>query len=508
MVVNNNSGFTQSLWMDIELPEFPKVDKDQNADVCIVGAGIVGLTCAYTLAKQGKSVIVIDKGAIAGGQTARTTAHLSWILEPRYYELESLFGEEDAKKVAQSHAAAIDYIEKITNDEHIECDFERLNGFLFTPLDDSKGELDKELAAIQKTGREAKWIKKAPWTAFETGPCIQVPNQAKFHILKYLAGLTKAILKYGGKIYTNAQADIFEDRSPCIVKTLEGFKITAQSVIVATCTPINNRFFMHTKQSGYRTYVIGAAIPRGSVHNGLYWDTLDPYHYVRTQKNENDPDKEWLIVGGEDHKTGQNNEYDVQYHHLEEWAKFRFPMMGKVEYRWSGQVFESIDSLAFIGRNPENKHIYIATGDCGNGITYGTIAGILLPDLILGKDNPWKDLYEPSRKTLGAVKDFIEENVNSLSQYKDLLTPGGMERLDALKPGEGAILKDGLKKIAAYRDKSGNVHAHSAFCTHLGGCLQWNQGEKSFDCPVHGARFDGCGHVLNGPACHNLKPKT
>lgn len=503
--INNNSGASQSLWMEITLPSFNPLKDNINADVCIVGSGIVGLTCAYTLAKEGKSVVVLDQGAIAGGQTARTTGHLTWVLDDRYYDLEKLFGENATRIAAESHAAAIDYIEKIVSEENIECDFERVDGYLFAPPEDSKEILDKEFIAIKKTGMEIHKVARAPFSAsFDTGPCLHFPRQAQFHILKYLQGLIKAILKYGGKIFSNTHASHFEDDTPCRVKTQSGLEITCQSIIVATCTPVNNRFFIHTKQAAYRTYVIGASIPKGSVPKGLYWDTLDPYHYIRIQKNLTDPNSDWLLIGGEDHKTGQFPEIEEKYDLIEEWARFRLPMIDKIDYRWSGQVFEPVDSLAFIGQNPGNKNIYIATGDSGNGITHGTIAGILLPDLILAKDNPWKSIYEPSRKTIAAASEYMHENLNALLQLKDWLTPGEMTKVDELAPDEGIILREGIKKIAVYKDKKNKIHINSAFCPHLGGCLRWNHCEKSWDCPLHGSRFDGCGQVLNGPANKNL----
>lgn len=505
--ISNNSGDSQSLWMEVLLPSFPIVDSDIKADVCIVGAGIAGLTCAYTLAKEGKSVIVVDQGAVGGGQTARTTAHLSWVLENRYYELEKLFGEEGARLAAESHSAAIDYIEKIILEEKIDCDFERVDGYLFLAPEDSKDVLDKEFIAIQKTGKKITKIDSAPLSAsFNTGPCLHFPRQAQFHILKYLQGLIKAILKYGGKIFSRTHINHFEDGSPCVVSTQSGVKITSQSIIVATCTPVNNRFFIHTKQAPYRTYVIAASLPKGSIPKGLYWDTADPYHYIRIQKHLFDPNLEWLIVGGEDHKTGQDQHVDAKYNDLEKWAKERLPMIDKIEYRWSGQVFESIDSLAFIGKNPGDTHIYIATGDSGNGMTSGTIAGSLIPDLILGRINPWKSLYETSRITLSASSEFINETLNVVCQYGDWFTPGEIKEMDRLAPDEGIILRNSLKKIAVYKDKQNNIHTNSAFCPHLGGCVRWNPGEKSWDCPCHGSRFNGCGNVITGPAIRDLYP--
>lgn len=503
--ISNNSGRTQSIWMEERLPSFPALNSNMKADICIVGAGIVGLTCAYTLAKEGKSVIVLDQGPVAGGQTARTTGHLTWVLDDRFDELEKFFGEEGARLAAESHCAAIDYIEKIILEEGIECDFERVDAYLFVPPEDSTDILDKEFIAIQKTGKEVLRAARAPFSAsFDTGPCLCFPGQAQFHVLKYMQGLIKAVLKYGGKIFNDTHVNHFEENSSCLVSIQSGAKISSQSIIVATCTPVNNRFFIHTKQAPYRTYAIGASVPKNSIPKGLYWDTADPYHYIRVQKHVSSPHQDWLIVGGEDHLTGQDKAIDAKYTALEKWTKKRFSMIDKIEYRWSGQVFEPIDSLAFIGKNPMDKNIYIATGDSGNGLTHGTIAGMLIPDLILGKPSPWEKLYEPSRKTLSAASEFVQETLNVAIQYGDWLTPGEIKKIENLPTDEGIILREGLKKIAVYKDKQHKIHIHSAFCPHLGGCVRWNSGEKSWDCPCHGSRFNEYGHIMNGPAISDL----
>lgn len=497
---------SKSVWMEVEIPSFPPLEMNMKAEVCIVGAGVAGLTCAYTLAKQGKTVIILDQGIFPCGQSSRTTAHLTWVLDDRYLHLESFFGAEGAALAAESHASAIDYIEKIIQAEGIDCDFERVDGYLFVPPGEDKDILDKEYHAVKKTGMEVHKTLKAPINSFDTGNCLHFPRQAQFHVHKYLNGLIEAILKHGGKIFNSTHVNHVADGTPCLIKTESGFTVTAQSLIMATSTPVNNRFIIHTKQAAYRTYVIAATVPKDSVSKGLYWDTADPYHYVRTQKHLTDPQLDWLIVGGADHKAGQENAIGARYDKLIEWTKSRFPQMDKIEYFWSGQVFEPIDSLAFIGRNPGDENIYVCTGDSGNGMTHGTIAGIMIPDLILGKPNRWIKLYDPSRKTLSAASEFIAENLNVALQYLDWLTPGELTKIEALAPNEGVILREGLKKLAVYKDNDKQVHVNSAFCPHLGGCIRWNNSEKSWDCPCHGSQFTGCGKVTIGPAIRDLYP--
>lgn len=499
----HHTGESHSLWMDEKLQPFPPLTQNITTDVCIVGGGIVGLTCAYFLLKRGLSVAVIEAGSIGGGQSTRTTGHLAWALDDRYFDLATLFGLEGARMACDSHREAIKVIEKIIKEEQITCDFEKLDAYLFLAPEDSPTILQKEWETLQKMGIPVKKRERAPIQSFDTGPCLQFPDHAQFHIIKYLKGLIDAILKKNGKIFAHTHAQQIEDGSPCKVAT-DHHLITAKSVIVATNSPINDRFMIHSKQSAYRTYAIAGNVPKNSIAKALYYDTPDPYHYIRLQKNDTHPTKEWLIVGGEDHKTGQDENVFEKYICLEEWTRKRFPEFEKVDYRWSGQVIEPIDSLAYIGRNPHDEHIYIATGDSGNGLTHATIAGLLLTGLIMDGFHPWADLYDPSRKNLHAFGEFTKENLNVAGQYGEWFMPGEVETIQDIPLGEGAVIREGLKKYAVYRDENGKVHCFSAVCPHLGGIVRWNPGEKSWDCPCHGSRFNTEGEVLNGPAIDGL----
>lgn len=502
------SGTTESVWMvTADMPSQKPLAKNTSANACIVGAGIAGLTTAYLLAREGKAVIVLDDGPIGGGMTARTTAHLTNALDDRFYELERLFGEEGSLLAAQSHTAAIDRVEAIVNEEKINCEFDRVDGYLFIPPDGRVKVLDDELPAAHRAGlTEVRRIERAPLESFDTGPCLHFPRQAQFHPLKYLTGLARAIERDGGRIFTGTHADEIEGGPDAHVITASGYTINAQAIVVATNTPVNDRIAIHTKQGPYTTYVIGARIPKGSVPAILLWDApadlWDPYHYIRIEKAEG---YDVLIVGGEDHKTGQQHDGAQRWGKLEQWTRNRFPMIEGIEYRWSGQVMEPVDGLAFIGRNPlDADNVFIATGDSGMGMTHGTIAGMLLTDLIMKRSNPWMELYDPSRKTLKAAKDFAQENANVMAQYTDLLTPGDVDSLEQINRGAGAILRSGLTKVAVYRDEDGTLHNMSAVCTHLGCVVTWNAAEKTWDCPCHGSRFNRFGGVINGPANNDL----
>jgi glycine/D-amino acid oxidase-like deaminating enzyme/nitrite reductase/ring-hydroxylating ferredoxin subunit len=480
--------------------------------VCIIGAGIAGMSTAYLLARAGLSVVVLDDGPIGGGETGRTTAHLSNALDDRYSELERLFGARGAQLAAESHTAAIDQIESIIAEEGIHCDFERLDGYLFAPPDESRAVLVREFDAAHRAGLTAlEWVDKAPLQDFDTGPCLRFPRQGQFHPLKYLHGLARSILRHGGQILTNTHADEIQGGPHAYVRTSRGHCVTAAAVVVATNSPVNDPLIMHTKQSAYRTYVIGVQVSRHAVTKALYWDTPDPYHYVRlhsvgeAQQRGQAEAYDLLIVGGEDHRVGERDDGEERFAALERWTRRRFPRLGNVALQWSGEVLEPLDSLAFIGRRPADEpNVFIATGDSGHGMTHGTIAGMLLTDLILGRQNPWADLYNPSRLTCRAALDYLTENINTVFHYTDWLTGDEVTSSEDIRSGEGRIVRRGLTKIAAYRDEHGMLHERQAICQHLGCVVAWNSTEKSWDCPCHGSRYDALGHVLNGPANSDL----
>ena len=499
---------SRSVWMDTtEVALESALTERTSADVCIVGAGIAGMTTGYFLAREGKSVAVLDDGPIGGGMTARTTAHLVNALDDRYFELERLHGEEGARLAAESHTAAINAIEDIVKQEGIKCEFERLDGYLFVPPRDSKEILDDELAAVHRAGlTDIEKVERVPWDSYDTGPALRFPRQAQFHPLKYLAGLAKAIKEKGGRIYTQTHATEIEGGKKARIETKGGGVVNAGAVVVATNTPVNDLIAIHTKQAAYQTYVIGARMPKGSVKRALYWDTPDPYHYIRIETiGRGAAAYDVLIVGGEDHKTGQQDDANKRFSALERWTRRRFPMIEGIEYRWSGEVMEPVDGLAFIGRNPmDAKNVFIATGDSGNGMTHGTIAGILLTDLIMGRKNSWESIYEPSRMTLRALPEFARENLNVVVQYTDLVVAGDVDSVEEIKPGGGAVISRGLSKVAVYRDPKGEIHEHSAVCRHLGCIVNWNTLENTWDCPCHGSRYEAMGKVIQGPANSDL----
>ncbi len=495
------------LWLATgEMPDRAPLSADTRADVCVIGAGIAGLSCAYLLAREGRSVVVLDHGRVAGGETRHTTAHLSNAMDDRFTKLEKLHGRDGARLASESHAAAITRIEAIVAEEDIACDFDRVDGYLFAAPGRPTAVLSRELAAARRAKVDVEMVARAPIDGFDTGPCLRFPRQGQFHPVKYLHGLAIAFERFGGRIFCGTHVTGVHGGAEAEILTADGPVVRAHAAIVATNSPINNRFALHTRQVPYRTFVIGAMVPKHAVTKALFWDDCDPYRYVRLEGLvDTTLDCDVLVVGGEDERTGRVRDDEARYARLEGWARARWPVMGEVKFRWSGQVYEPADGLAFIGRNPmDADNIYVVTGDSGQGMTHGTIAGMLLTDLVCGRSNPWTKLYDPARVRLASAGEYARDTLGTAAQYADWLTPGEAGGVDAIRPGEGAVVRRGLQKLAAFKDEDGVLHVRSATCTHLGCVVAWNRSDRSWECPCHGSRFDRYGKVINGPATTDL----
>ncbi len=474
-------------------------------DVCVIGGGIAGLTTAYLLASEGKSVAVLDaKPTVAGGETEFTTAHLAWVLDDRFARVASIRGDEAAQLAAKSHRSAIDLIEEIVHRENIACDFKRLDGYLFPGADGPQAIRD-EMVALTRLGLMFERVDRMPFPSAAAGPALRFAGNGQFHPLKYLGAISGLIRAKGGVLHTGTRVVKVDNGSPCVAHTEAGNTVTAGAVVVATGSPFDSGLTLHLKLAAYNTYAIALDVKPGDVPAALYWDTEDPYHYVRTAPADGG---ELLVVGGEDHKTGQAQDQQERWAKLEAWTRERFPQAGAVRHHWSGQVFETPDGLGLIGLAPGwRDNLYVITGDSGMGMTHGTLGARLVADLILGRTNEYAGLYSPSRWMPGALKTLFEENANLAAQYGAWFTGSEVDSAADIPNGHGAVVRDGLSKTAVYKDDRGTVHEMSAVCPHLGGIVHWNPGEKTWDCPCHGSRFSCTGEVQHGPAVEGLKLK-
>lgn len=491
---------SRSVWMDVQVaPAAAPLSENTKIDVAIVGAGIAGLSIAYELTLRGRSVLVLDRGPIAGGMTSRTTAHLAPICDDSLAELLSMRGQELARGFQASQSAAVDRIEAIQRDLAIDCEFRRLDGILFLDPASAQSILDDEVSAAGAIDVEVERGSGLPLETLQDRPFLRYPDQATFHPLKYLRGLAEALQKNGARLHPfSAVEEISEDQSGVHLRLASGLTADASYAVVATNSPVHDLFALHTKQAPYRTYAMAFEIERGTLADALYWDTEDPYHYVRLTSGADG--KDVVIVGGEDHKTGQADDAPARFAALESWIRTLLPDLGPELHRWSGQVMDTLDYGAFIGRESQRERVFVTTGDSGQGITHGVLASLIIPDLIDGKDNPFAAVYDPSRKPLKAATTFVTENSTLATNLAQYLMPGELASVDELEAGQGAIIRDGLTKIAAYRAEDGTLYQRSAVCSHLGCHLQWNSLERCWDCPCHGSHFAPDGSVLNGPA--------
>ncbi|HLO93721.1 MAG TPA: FAD-dependent oxidoreductase [Burkholderiaceae bacterium] len=502
-------GASRPLWLDsARMPSCPTLGEAVQADVCVIGGGLAGLSTAYLLSRAGKDVVLLEAWQLASGESGRTTAH--WMPpDDRYCEIERAFGPGAAALVAQSFRQACELAESITRDEGIDCAFRHVDGYLYCLPGQDLTLLDRELDAARRAGVAVERVARVPGLPFDTGAALRFARQAQCHPVRYLAGLAQAAMRRGVRLFCDSRALGVERAGERQRVRTAGGVVEAASVVVATNTPFVDRVVMHTKQSGYRTYVCGFEVPRDALPPLLLWDCGDPYYYVRLDGSEAHAPVDTLIVGGADHKVGQERDPGRCYRQIEQWVRERFPKAGALRHRWSGQVMEPADGLAYFGRNPmDDGQVYIITGDSGTGMTHCTAGAMTVSDLILGRSNEWAALYDPARKATHALGEFVKEQANTLAQYRELLTAGEVDEVGRIPPGQGAVLRSGARKLAVYRDELSQLHVCSALCTHLGCVVAWNAAEKSWDCPCHASRFDIDGQVLHGPASRPLQKEV
>ena len=502
--MNASSERTQSLWMRAPVKaDAPSLAQNLACDTVVVGAGIAGLSAAYELSQSGHSVIVLDQGPIAGGMTSRTTAHLAPICDDGLSALIKLRGEDIARVFQQSQEAAVDRIEAIVEAHAISCTFRRLDAYLFPALGMERSEgtaqRDREYDAARKAHAPAERATGVPLKGFESAPVLHYPRQATFHPLKYLSGVVSAIQDRGGRLFENtAVTEVQELENGVSVVTATGKKVKAKHAVIATNGPINDRGEMTDKMAPYRTYAMAFTLPRGSLPDALYWDMGDPYHYVRLHPGTGKMD--YLIAGGADHKSGEADDGAVRFEAVEAWIRQLVPDLGNEVHRWSGQVLDTMDYCGFIGRSPGSENVFVATGDSGQGMTHGALAGLLIHDLISTGSSPWEAIYDPARKTPSGVLNYVSENLTALKNLAGKPVPDGLRSTDDLGPGQGGIVQRDGGKVAACRDLAGKLHLLSAACTHLGCEVRWNSTEQCWDCPCHGSQFAPDGAVLHAPA--------
>jgi glycine/D-amino acid oxidase-like deaminating enzyme/nitrite reductase/ring-hydroxylating ferredoxin subunit len=491
---------TTPYWSDrVPEPQFPALKADGRADVVVIGGGITGLTAAYLLAAEGRTVVLLERDRCVQAETGHTSAHLTMVMDAPLTSLVDRFGRDHARAAWAAGLAAITRIETIIGSERIECGFERIPGFFHASNHGAwnRQRFEHEAETAVALGFAAEFVEHAP---FFDGPAVSFARQARVHPRKYVTGLARALGALGGQIYEKTAAQEFSDK-PLSVKA-NGHTITCHDIVLATHNPLvgvssaTSAALFQTKLALYTTYVVAGRTAVGRVPDALFWDTDEPYHYLRIDRQS---DHDIVILGGADHKTGQVLDTEQCYARLEQRLRSLVPEV-ELSYRWSGQVIETPDGLPYIGETA--PHQFAATGFSGNGLTFGTVGAIMACDRIAGRPNPWTELFDAERTAIrNGLWNYVRENTDyPYHMVRDRLSADDVRSLKEVPPGEGRILTLDGQRVAAHRQDDGRVVVRSAVCTHMGCIVDWNNAERTWDCPCHGSRFTPSGDVISGPA--------
>ncbi|NJW52266.1 FAD-dependent oxidoreductase [Salinimicrobium oceani] len=495
---------TSSIWNSTApLTNFPTLKESIVVDVAIVGGGITGVTSAYLLAKSGKKVALLEAEKISGGTSGYSTGNLYAMVDKRLHHIQSKWSEETAGKVARSRMTAVNFIENLVKEHQIDCDFRRVPWYLFSETDKKDKTIEKEIAAAAHYNLEVHELDDLPLPV-PVSKAIKVDQQAQFNPSAFVRKLAQKIDSENCRIFENSPVYHIEKEEELILSTASG-TVTAQKVILATHTP-KGIYALQTALYPYREYAIAAKLKSGDIPEGIYWDTEADFHTsMRTYSKGED---NYVLVLGGHHKVGQEDDYSRFYEKLEQNAR-RFFDVEEIEYKWSAQHYKPADGLPYIGESPDDN-IFLATGFSTDGLTYGVLSAMILNDQLNDRHNEWSDLYKASRFTpVKSAKNFIKENLNVAKQYlKDLPRKAEADSFSEIMPGQGKVVEVDDEKWAVFKDDAGQLHCQSAVCTHMDCIVDWNDAEKSWDCPCHGSRFKATGEVIEGPAFSPLDKRS
>lgn len=497
-------GARKSIWQE-EIRRFSSDDQIVNNkifDVIIVGGGITGLSTALELQKQGQECLLIEASNIGFGTTGGTTAHLNTFFDTTFDEAISDFGEENAKLLAEVGKEAIQIIQNNISEHNIDCDFQKKTGYIFALDEKQNKKLKKMIEGAEKVGIEMKFCDGVSFPV----PFVSVasvPDQAQFHPIKYIKKLAEAFVSLGGIILEECTClNHSEEDNEISVETSKGLFNTKNLVYATHIPPGVN--VLHLMAAPYRSYAIAFEIGDNKYSEDLMYDLYDPYRYYRTQIVDG---KKLLIAGGEDHKTGHEQDTGTCFSNLENYVREYFDV-GAAAYSWSSQYYESVDGMPYIGKLPGSKgNIYAATGFRGNGMIFGTISSKVISDLIMGNNSKYAELFDPGRiKPMAGFASFIKENVSSAADFvKDKLFKEKINSLAELNDGEAKVVKYEGESYAIYKETEGKTHILKSTCPHTYCDVHWNSAEKSWDCPCHGSRFAVTGRLLTAPSTEGLQ---
>lgn len=496
---------TISLWESISTRSttYPALSKNIEVDVAIIGGGITGITAASHLMKAGKKVAIIEAYQIGGVTTGYSTGNLYIPVQPFYQHIYSKFDFETAKTIAHSRKFAIDYIEKNVQEKNISCNFSRRPWYGYT-ADHARISLDKEVELFKRMEIPIDYVNELPFS-FKFSKAVLMHNQARFNPLQYVISMADDLAKKGCLIFENTRVTHVDENDACLLETANG-QVTAKKVIMATHTPVGvNLTQLFT--APYRSYVVSVRLKDNTYPEGHFWDLDRPPHATCTHAVST-KDPELLMVAGSHHKVGQGQDTSSHYKELEKFLRDHFSV-AEVAYQWSSQHYQSADNVPYIGLASRSaKHTYLATGYFADGLVYGTLAGILIGDLILEEKNPLINTYQSNRfDPLNSAKFVLKENTNVFIQYLKDFPLYPVKNYEDIKSGEGKVVEINSEKCGVSRDKNNQLHIVSAVCTHMKCIVAWNNAEQTWDCPCHGSRFAPDGKVIEGPATINLENK-
>lgn len=494
---------TSSVWQSrANEVRFSSASGDMEADVAIIGGGITGITAAMLLSQAGKSVVVLEALRVGRGTTGFSTGNLYATVDESLARIRETWSSEVAAMVVRSRIAAMELIEHAVRRYSIGCAFTRCAQYLYPTDNHQAKQMDKELEVLQVCGLPVSVVHDVP-LPFPVSHALKIENQAQFNPLDYVCGLAQAISSDSCRIFEHSKVTHVDGDNHTLT-TATG-TLRANAIVMATHTPKGFNL-VQTELGPYREYGIAAQLADQAYPEGIFWSLEEPGHSIRSYDSDG---KRYLVVIGEKHKTGQPKPDTDYFQRVEEFARTHFNI-ASFDYRWSAQHYRPADTLPYIGLSAGSDNVYLATGFGTNGLVYGSLAAMIITSAIMGQDNPWKEMYSPTRFTpTKSAANFVKENTNFAGEYvRDHLTPAEAEGIAAIERGEGKLAQIGSEKLAVYRAEDGSVVVLSPVCPHLGCLVHWNGMEQSWDCPCHGSRFSPDGEVLEGPAIDSLKRKS
>ena len=511
---------------DSHAPTYPPLRDDAQCDVAVLGGGIAGLTAALELARGGgggRSVIVLEMHRVAGGTSGHSTGHLEWHSEIGYVQLISKFGEQKTRTLIDAKRDAVDYIEAWSAESGGEGgeggDFVRVPAYFYAEDETGAAEVQLEVEASARLGYDADLLGHAP-LPFSTTAAMRLDHQARHSPLAYVRLLARLCIEAGVTIHEETRLTSHEEldetrrsenRNRRIRVTTDRGVVSCDHLVLCGHAPTAALVSAVSRAFPYQSYVIAVRVKEGGepIEDALYWDTAEPYHYIRRYSSD---DPTLLVIGGADHRTGSHESpTQSRFEELEVYARERFDVApGGVESAWSHEFWEPADGVPYIGCVPRTEHTYMACAFSGEGLTLGTAAGRLLADLILNRDNPLEEVTRLDRvKPLASANRLVRGGLHFAKRFVgDRLRGGDADSVDAVPVGEGRLVDSDDGLLAVYRDdegEGGEVHVMSPVCTHLGCIVQWNDAERTWDCPCHGGRYDAKGTVIMGPPDRDLE---